>query len=53
MVMSDKEPRKTFVLNRGQYDEPTDTEVAPSAPGMIMPTAKSLKPTASDLPMVV
>jgi hypothetical protein len=37
MVMSDKEPRKTFVLNRGQYDEPTDTEVAPSAPGMIMP----------------
>jgi len=37
MVMSDDQPRKTFVLNRGQYDEPTQVEVVPSAPGMIMP----------------
>jgi hypothetical protein len=37
MVMSDQEPRKTFVLNRGQYDEPTEVEVPPSAPHMIMP----------------
>jgi hypothetical protein len=43
MVMSDKEPRKTFVLNRGQYDEPTDTEVAPSAPGMIMPYSEEFE----------
>ncbi len=37
MVMSDREPRKTFVLNRGQYDEPTEVEVSPSAPTSIMP----------------
>ncbi len=37
MVMSDQQPRKTFVLNRGQYDEPTDVEVSPSAPVTIMP----------------
>lgn len=37
MVMSDDQPRKTFVLNRGQYDEPTQVEVVPSAPTMIMP----------------
>jgi hypothetical protein len=37
MVMSDQQPRKTFVLNRGQYDEPTDIEVSPSAPTTIMP----------------
>jgi hypothetical protein len=37
MVMSDQQPRKTFILNRGQYDEPTETEVSPSAPGSIMP----------------
>jgi hypothetical protein len=39
MVMSDQQPRKTFILNRGQYDEPTETEVSPSAPGSIMPYA--------------
>ena len=36
MVMSDQQPRKTFILNRGQYDEPTDLEVFPSAPTTIM-----------------
>ncbi|HEX6226212.1 MAG TPA: PSD1 and planctomycete cytochrome C domain-containing protein [Chryseolinea sp.] len=40
MVMSDKEPRKTFVLNRGQYDEPTEVEVLPAAPATIMPYPK-------------
>ena len=37
MVMSDQQPRKTFILNRGQYDEPTEIEVSPSAPASIMP----------------
>ena len=37
MVMSDDQPRKTFVLTRGQYDEPTQVEVFPGAPGMIRP----------------
>lgn len=40
MVMSDKELRKTFVLNRGQYDEPTSEQVFPAAPSMIMPYTK-------------
>lgn len=37
MVMDDSEPRKTFVLNRGAYDAPTQVEVSPSAPGAILP----------------
>jgi hypothetical protein len=37
MVMSDNHPRKTFVLNRGQYDEPTEVEVPATAPTAIMP----------------
>lgn len=37
MVMGDDEPRKTFVLNRGEYDKPTEVEVKPSAPAAIMP----------------
>ncbi|MDO1445482.1 PSD1 and planctomycete cytochrome C domain-containing protein [Rhodocytophaga aerolata] len=37
MVMSDDEPRKTFVLNRGEYDKPTEVEVKPSTPAAIMP----------------
>ncbi|MBK5279602.1 MAG: DUF1549 domain-containing protein, partial [Bacteroidia bacterium] len=37
MVMDDGEPRKTFVLNRGAYDAPTDVEVHPSAPSAILP----------------
>jgi Protein of unknown function (DUF1553)/Protein of unknown function (DUF1549)/Planctomycete cytochrome C len=43
MVMSDQEPRKTFVLNRGQYDEPTEVEVLPGAPTSIMPYAESFE----------
>lgn len=37
MVMDDSEPRKTFVLNRGAYDAPTNVEVSPSAPSAILP----------------
>lgn len=36
MVMSDNEPRKTFVLNRGAYDAPTSVEVTARAPLAIM-----------------
>jgi Protein of unknown function (DUF1553)/Protein of unknown function (DUF1549)/Planctomycete cytochrome C len=36
MVMSDNEPRKTFVLNRGAYDAPSSVEVFPRAPSAIM-----------------
>ncbi len=32
MVMSDGQPRKTFVLERGVYDAPTKVEVTSSAP---------------------
>ena len=39
MVMRDDKPRKTFVLDRGVYDAPTDVEVFPSAPAAIMPYA--------------
>lgn len=37
MVMSDDQPRKTFVLDRGVYDAPTAIEVSSSAPPAIMP----------------
>jgi hypothetical protein len=37
MVMSDGKPRKTFVLNRGEYDKPTDVEVKPNTPAAILP----------------
>ena len=37
MVMSDDQPRKTFVLERGVYDAPTKVEVFSSAPAAIMP----------------
>ena len=37
MVMDDGEPRRTFVLNRGAYDSPTEVEVFPSAPSAILP----------------
>lgn len=40
MVMSDSEPRKTFVLDRGVYDAPTNIEVTSSAPSAIMPYNK-------------
>lgn len=37
MVMSDDRPRKTFVLDRGVYDAPTNVEVRFGAPTAIMP----------------
>lgn len=37
MVMRDDKPRKTFVLDRGVYDAPTNVEVFPAAPSAIMP----------------
>jgi hypothetical protein len=37
MVMGDDEPRKTFVLDRGEYDKPTQVEVKRSTPAAIMP----------------
>ncbi|WP_202795947.1 PSD1 and planctomycete cytochrome C domain-containing protein [Maribacter sp. HTCC2170] len=36
MVMNDSTPRDTFILNRGNYDMPTDT-VKPNAPKNIYP----------------
>ncbi|MFT4665981.1 MAG: hypothetical protein ACI9XB_002938 [Gammaproteobacteria bacterium] len=36
MVMDDKEPRKTFILNRGLYDNP-GREVKPGTPKSILP----------------
>ena len=36
MVMSEMKPaRKTFVLNRGQYDAPTDVQVQPGIPKVL------------------
>ena len=44
MVMGEKSPpRKTFVLNRGQYDQPGDVEI-----GVGLPVALGQWPT--DLP---
>ena len=37
MVMRDDKSRKTFVLDRGLYDAPTNIEVSPSAPATVMP----------------
>ncbi|CAN5407557.1 hypothetical protein BH23BAC1_BH23BAC1_29790 [soil metagenome] len=37
MVMSDDEPRNTFVLERGVYDAPTDVKVFANAPEAILP----------------
>jgi hypothetical protein len=37
MVMADDRPRKTFILDRGVYDAPTDVEVTSRAPAAIMP----------------
>ena len=41
MVMDDKSPKTTFVLNRGEYDSPTDT-VPFSTPSAIFPFSKEL-----------
>jgi hypothetical protein len=37
MVMRDDKPRKTFVLDRGVYDAPTEVEVSSNAPAAILP----------------
>lgn len=37
MVMRDDMPRQTFVLDRGVYDAPTETEVSFNTPPAIMP----------------
>lgn len=41
MVMNDSAPRDTFILNRGNYDMPTDT-VQPNAPMAIYPFDENL-----------
>ncbi|MCK5443189.1 MAG: DUF1553 domain-containing protein, partial [Maribacter sp.] len=41
MVMNDSAPRDTFILNRGNYDMPTDT-VLPNAPMAIYPFDQNL-----------
>lgn len=41
MVMNDSTPKTTFILNRGEYDQPTDS-VSPNAPDFIYPFSDSL-----------
>ncbi|MCJ7465598.1 MAG: PSD1 and planctomycete cytochrome C domain-containing protein [Maribacter sp.] len=41
MIMNDSAPKTTFRLNRGNYDEPTDT-VRPNTPKAIYPFSKTL-----------
>lgn len=41
MVMNDSAPKTTFILNRGEYDQPTDS-VLPSAPEIIYPFSEEL-----------
>jgi hypothetical protein len=41
MIMNDSAPKTTFRLNRGNYDEPTDT-VWPSTPKSIYPFSETL-----------
>jgi hypothetical protein len=42
MAMSElQEPRKTFVLNRGQYDQPTKEQVFPSTPEKLLSYSSS------------
>lgn len=41
MVMNDSAPKTTFILNRGEYDQPTDS-VLPNAPDIIFPFSKDL-----------
>jgi len=41
MVMNDSAPKTTFVLNRGEYDQPTDS-VEPNTPETIYPFPKGL-----------
>jgi len=41
MVMNDSAPKTTFILNRGEYDQPTDS-VLPNAPSFIYPFSDQL-----------
>ncbi|NAS10513.1 PSD1 and planctomycete cytochrome C domain-containing protein [Poritiphilus flavus] len=41
MVMNDSAPKTTFVLNRGEYDQPTDS-VEPNTPAQIYPFPEDL-----------
>ncbi len=44
MVMQEMDkPRPTYILNRGQYDKPTTTEVFPYTPESILPFGKRPK----------
>ncbi len=42
MVMNDSAPKTTFMLNRGEYDQPTDS-VVPNTPGIIYPFSEDLE----------
>lgn len=41
MVMNDSAPKTTFILNRGEYDQPTDS-VLPDTPEVIYPFSEKL-----------
>jgi len=41
MVMNDSAPKTTFILNRGEYDQPTDSVIA-STPEVIYPFSEEL-----------
>lgn len=41
MIMNDSAPKTTFILNRGEYDQPTDSVVA-DTPDVIFPFADDL-----------
>lgn len=41
MIMNDSAPKTTFILNRGEYDQPADSVVA-NTPEVIYPFAKEL-----------
>lgn len=41
MVMNDSTPRTAFILNRGEYDQPTDS-VLPNTPEIIYPFSEDL-----------
>lgn len=41
MVMNDSTPRTAFILNRGEYDQPTDS-VIPNTPEIIYPFSEEL-----------
>lgn len=41
MIMNDSAPKTTFILNRGEYDQPTDS-VFPNTPEVIYPFSEEL-----------